>query len=359
MYIYLHLPFCSSICNYCDFPKVLYDKKYISNYLTSLKKEVINRYQQEPVKTIYIGGGTPTCLDIQELKQLLDITKYFKKEKNIEFTIESNIESLDQEKIKLLKQYRVNRISLGVQSLNKRILSDLNRHHTKNMVKEVIKALKRNDITNISIDYIYGVNSDINIIKEDLDEIIKLEIPHISCYSLIIEDGTIFKINNRKYIDDKIDLEMYNYIENFLEKNNYIHYEISNYAKNNYQSSHNLNYWNNGEYYGFGLGATSYLNNTRRTNTKNLTKYLNNTIVAEEIYEDKQLQISNEFILGLRKIDGISKNNFKNKYKKDIKEIKEVKELLSKGYLEETKTNIRIPKKYIYTSNEILISFIS
>ena len=115
----------------------------------------------------------------------------------------------------------------------------------------------------------------------------------------------------------------------------------------------------NGEYYGFGLGATSYLNNIRRTNTKNLTKYLNNTIVAEEIYEDKQLQISNEFILGLRKIDGISKNNFKNKYKKDIKEIKEVKELLSKGYLEETKTNIRIPKKYIYTSNEILISFIS
>ena len=104
MYIYLHLPFCSSICNYCDFPKVLYDKKYISNYLTSLKKEVINRYQQEPVKTIYIGGGTPTCLDIQELKQLLDITEYFKKEKNIEFTIESNIESLDEEKIKLLKQ---------------------------------------------------------------------------------------------------------------------------------------------------------------------------------------------------------------------------------------------------------------
>lgn len=358
MYIYLHLPFCSSICNYCDFPKVLYDKKFISNYLTALKKEVIDRYQQETVKTIYIGGGTPTCLDIRELKQLLDITKYFKKEKNIEFTIESNIESLDEEKIKLLKEYKVNRISLGVQSLNKNILNDLNRHHTKNMVKEVIKVLKNNNITNISIDYIYGVNSNINIIKEDLKEIIKLDIPHISCYSLIIEDGTIFKINNRKYIDDKIELEMYNYIENFLEKNNYIHYEISNYAKNNYQSIHNLNYWNNGEYYGFGLGATSFLNNIRRTNTRNLAKYLTNNIIDEEIYEDKKLQISNEFILGLRKIDGISKAKFQNKYNKDIKKIKVVKELLKKEYLEETKTNIRIPKKYIYTSNEILINFI-
>ena len=161
MYIYIHLPFCSSICSYCDFPKVLYEKKWIKKYLYSLKKEIETRYKNEPVKTIYIGGGTPTCLGLEELNELLEITNYFKKEKNIEFTIESNIESLTEEKIKLLKNFGINRISLGVQSLNTEVLKKLNRHHNKEMIIDVISKLKNNNLTNISIDYIYGVTSDI------------------------------------------------------------------------------------------------------------------------------------------------------------------------------------------------------
>ena len=138
MYIYIHIPFCNNICKYCDFPKLLYDKKYINSYLDSLEKEIINRYKGEVVKSIFIGGGTPTSLDVLELKKLLDITKLFNKEKEVEFSIESNIESLDEEKIKLLKEYGVNRISLGVQSFNNDTLVELNRKHTREQVFLVV-----------------------------------------------------------------------------------------------------------------------------------------------------------------------------------------------------------------------------
>ena len=358
MYIYIHLPFCSSICTYCDFPKMLYDKKFITKYLQSLKEEIKERYKNEVVKTIYIGGGTPTCLEKEELEELLKLTKIFKKEKEIEFTIESNVESLTEEKIQLLKNYGVNRISLGVQSLNKKILKELNRHHTKEMTINLINKLKKNHLTNISIDYIYGINSNINVIKEDLNTLIKLGIPHISCYSLIIEEGTIFKINKRKYIEEEIEEEMYHIIEKTLEENNYIHYEISNYAKAGYQSLHNLNYWNNNSYYGFGLGAVSYINNIRRTNTRNLTKYLRKEYIQEESNETKEIQISNELILGLRKIEGINIKEVNNKYQIDILSYYHIKDLLKEGLLELVNNNLRIPKKYIYISNNILVHFI-
>ena len=358
MYIYIHLPFCSSICTYCDFPKMLYDKKFTTKYLQYLKEEIKERYKNEVVKTIYIGGGTPTCLEKEELEELLKLTKIFKKEKEIEFTIESNVESLTEEKIQLLKNYGVNRISLGVQSLNKKILKELNRHHTKEMTINLINKLKKNHLTNISIDYIYGINSNINIIKEDLNTLIKLGIPHISCYSLIIEEGTIFKINKRKYIEEEKEEEMYRIIEKTLEENNYIHYEVSNYAKVGYQSLHNLNYWNNNSYYGFGLGAVSYINNIRRTNTRNLTKYLKKEYIQEELNETKEIQISNELILGLRKIEGINIKEVNNKYQIDILSYYHIKDLLKEGLLELVNDYLRIPKKYIYISNNILVHFI-
>ena len=143
MYIYIHIPFCSSICHYCDFPKILYDKKYIEQYLDALNKEISSRYKGEVVKSIYIGGGTPTSLDYDELKILLDIIKCFKKDKDIEFTIESNIECLDLNKIRLLKSYGVNRVSLGVQSFNNNTLKELGRNHDKAMVMDLISLLKK------------------------------------------------------------------------------------------------------------------------------------------------------------------------------------------------------------------------
>lgn len=358
MYIYLHIPFCTSICSYCDFPKLLYDKKYITKYLEAIKQEISSRYKGEEVLSIYIGGGTPTSLDSEELKYLLNLCSIFKTSQDLEFTIESNVESLTLEKIKLLKEYNVNRISLGVQSFQDDTLKELNRKHTKEDVIAVIENLKTEDFKNISIDYIYGVHPDIDETKQDIKTFLELDIPHISCYSLIIENNTIFGIKNRNYIAEEIELEMYNYLKNTLISKGYIQYEISNYAKDGYQSLHNLNYWNNGEYYGFGLGAVSYLNNSRITNTKNLTKYLSNNYIDNVEYEDENTNISNTFMLGFRKINGINTLEFRNKYNIDILDIKPVKRLIEEGKLVLANNQLYIHPNYIYLANEIIIEFI-
>lgn len=359
MYIYIHLPFCTSICSYCDFPKLLYDKKYTYKYLDVLKKEILTRYKGEEVKSIYIGGGTPTSLEIEELKYLFSfISSIFNYSNDIEFTIESNVESLSRDKIKLFSAYGINRVSLGVQSLNNNTLKELNRKHTRSDVFRVVKELKEEGFNNISIDYIYGVHNNIEEVEEDISTFLKLDVPHISCYSLIIEDNTIFGINNRKYIDEDIEEAMYKYIKNSLEDNGYKHYEISNYAKVGYESKHNLNYWNNNEYYGFGLGAVSYLNNNRITNTKNLTKYLANNYIDSIDYENMNIDISNTFMLGLRKVKGIDIIYFKNKYNKDIIDIEPVKRLINEGKLVLDNNRLYIHPNYFYLSNEIIIEFI-
>lgn len=358
MSIYIHVPFCTSICTYCDFCKMYYSKKFIEDYLNTLEKEIKERYQGEKVKTIFIGGGTPTSLDNTELTKLLEITKIFNREENIEFTIESNVESLDEEKLETMIKYGVNRLSIGVQSFSKDILKILGRNHNKEDVYNKINLAKKY-FDNINIDLIYAVTNDISIVKEDLKEFLKLDITHISTYSLIIEDKTILKINNHKNIDEDIDYQMYKLIENTLTPNGYIHYEVSNYAKKGYESKHNLVYWNNKEYYGFGLGSTSYINNIRRTNTKNLTKYLKSNYIDEEEYEDIDTRIENEIMLGLRKLEGINLDTFKEKYNIDLEDKYNIEKLLQDKYLIKENKHLKINKDYIYVSNEILLKILS
>ena len=317
MSIYIHIPFCNSICTYCDFCKIFYNKKYINDYLNNLEQEIKVRYKSEIVNTIFIGGGTPSSLDDEELIRLMNIIEIFKLNDNYEFTVECNIESITENKLKIMKKYGVNRISIGVESFDNSIIKLLGRNH--------------------------------------IDCFLKLDIPHISTYSLIIEDNTMLKINGMKNIDEDIDYEMYKYIEDALEKNNYIHYEISNYAKNGYQSKHNLVYWNNEEYYGFGLSSTSYINNERITNTKNLRNYLNGKYICTSISEDKEIKMENEVMLGLRKLDGIDLDRFKDKFNVSLEDIYNIDNLISEGYLVKEDNYIKINKKYMYISNEIIV----
>ena len=354
MSIYIHIPFCTTICTYCDFCKMYYNKKYVGEYLDSLKNEIEERYKGEKVKTIFIGGGTPTSLDENELIKLLEIIKIFDVCDNIEFTIESNIESITEDKLKIMKDYGVNRLSIGVQSLNDDVIKILGRVHTKEEVYSKV-ALVKKYFDNVSIDMIYAVTSDVEAVKTDIRELLKLDIPHISAYSLIIEDKTILKINDFQSIDEDVDYKMYRYIEQTLEDNGYIHYEISNYAKKGYESKHNLVYWNNEEYYGFGLSSTSYIGNVRRENTKNLNKYLNGIYLAEENYEDKDVRMENEIMLGLRKVEGLNLDTFKKKYNIDLDTRYNITSLIETGYLVKEGNRLKINKKYIYTSNEILL----
>ena len=353
MSIYIHIPFCNSICTYCDFCKIFYNKKYINDYLNNLEQEIKVRYKSEIVNTIFIGGGTPSSLDDEELIRLMNIIEIFKLNDNYEFTVECNIESITENKLKIMKKYGVNRISIGVESFDNSIIKLLGRNHTKKDVYNKMGIVKRY-FSNINIDLIYAAYDDINILKSDIDCFLKLDIPHISTYSLIIEDNTMLKINGMKNIDEDIDYEMYKYIEDALEKNDYIHYEISNYAKNGFQSKHNLVYWNNEEYYGFGLSSTSYINNERITNTKNLRKYLNGEYLDTSVYEDKDIRMENEIMLGLRKLDGIDLDRFKEKFNVSLEDIYNIDNLVRNGYLIRDNNCIKIDKKYMYISNEII-----
>ena len=353
--VYIHIPFCNNICSYCDFCKFYYNKNWIDKYLDSLEYEIKENYEGEIINTLYIGGGTPSSLSLDELIKLFNITNIFNLNKEYEFTIEFNIEDITEEKLELCKNNKVNRISIGVESFNKDNLKFLERNTNVN-IEEKINIVKKY-FDNINIDLIYALpNQNLLDLEKDIDEFLKLNIPHISCYSLILEEHT--KLHNKKIkpISEELDYEMYKLINKKLS--DYNHYEISNYSKDGYESKHNLVYWNNEEYYGFGVGASGYINNIRYNNSKNINNYLNKVYKKEEEKLNIEDKISYELILGFRKIDGINIDTFKDKYNKNIIDLYNIKELLNKNMLIIKDNNIFINEKYLYLSNEILVNFV-
>lgn len=357
---YIHIPFCDSICSYCDFCKFLKNNEWINKYLDSLQREINNNYKGEILDTIYIGGGTPSCLNELELTKLFNIIKILKLNKEYEFTFECNIENITKDKLKLLYNNGVNRLSMGIQTFNEKYLNFLNRKHTKEQIIENIKLAKEIGFKNINIDLIYGLpNQTLEDLNSDIEEFLKLDITHISTYSLIIEPNTKLYIDNNKNIDDNLDYEMYKLICSKLKDSGYNHYEISNFSKVGHESKHNLTYWNNDNYYGFGIGASGYIDNIRYDNTRSFNKYISGEYIKETHILDINETIENEFILGLRKINGISKEIFKEKYNKDIKDIEVVNKLLDDNKLLEDEKNIYINPNYVYVSNDILVEFIN
>lgn len=358
--IYIHIPFCDTICSYCDFCKFIINHDWVKEYLKALNSEIKDRYKGNLIETIYIGGGTPSSLSISELKELFKILKQIKMSKTLEFTFECNIESIDYDKLKILYENGVNRLSIGVQTFNKHYLKYLNRNHTKEDVINKIKVAKDIGFKNINIDLIYAIkNQALKELEEDINSLISLDITHISTYSLMIEPNTKLYIEKEKNIDEDLDYEMYKLICEKLKNSGYKHYEISNFAKEGFESKHNLTYWNNLEYYGFGLGASGYENSVRYDNTKNLNKYIKGEYVGESHKLNKKEILENEFILGFRKIDGINKNEFKKKYSIELKSVDTINKLLNEKKLLENEKNIYINPKYIYVSNDILLEFIN
>ena len=357
--VYIHIPFCNTICTYCDFCKFLYNKNWIDKYLIELEHEIKNNYKGELLKTIYIGGGTPSILSLNELKKLFSIINNFKIAEDHEFTFECNIESLNEEKLKFLFNNNVNRLSIGIQTFNDENLKFLNRKHNKNDIFTKIEMAKRIGFNNINIDLIYALpNEKLIDLENDITAFLNLNINHISTYSLIIEPHTKLYIDNIKNIDEDLDYEMYKLICDKMKKNNYIHYEISNFAKKGFESRHNLTYWNNKEYYGFGVGASGYIDGVRYDNTRNIQKYLNGEWLENSHKLSLNEKIENEFILGLRKIKGININDFYDKYNLDILKIEVIKNLIKCNKLILKNNNLFINSDYIYIQNEILIDLI-
>lgn len=357
--IYIHIPFCENICSYCDFAKVYYYSELVDKYLKVLEKELNTLPTNHPYETIYIGGGTPSALNVKELEYLFKVISRFKLARNYEFTVECNIENITLDKLNLFKKYGVNRLSIGIQSFNENNLAFLDRKYTKKEIIEKIKLVQKIGFDNINIDIIYALpNQTLKQLEEDIDSFIKLNINHISTYSLILEKNTKLYIQKIKSIDEELDCMMYDLIRNKLKENGYIHYEISNFCRPGYESKHNKIYWKNQNYYGVGLGASGYINNIRYTNTKSITNYLKGNIRYSEELQTELLELENEIILNFRTIDGINKKRFMEKYGFDLKDKYRIDDLIKNNILVETGTNYYINEDYWYLLNEILLRFI-
>ena len=356
---YIHIPFCSKICSYCDFCKMFYNKKFVSNYLEALDREIYDVYRGEELETIYIGGGTPSSLDISELKKLFSTLEMLDRSNSCEFTIECNIENTDEEKIKLFSEVGINRISFGVESFNKKNLSLLERESSYEKVVELVKLCRKYGINNINVDLMYALpDEDIEVLRKDLEMIFSLDVEHISTYSLIIEDHTKLSINGIKNISEDLDSEMYDVICNEMKNHGYSHYEISNFCKKGYESRHNLCYWNNKSYYGFGLGASGYIDNRRYSNTRSLNEYIDGNIILEEDYLTDDDIMEYEVILNLRKKEGISLNDFYSKYEVNFSDVFDYKYLVEKKLLILENNHLYIPEDKWYISNEIIVKLL-
>ncbi len=360
--LYVHIPFCEHICHYCDFVKrVPKDQQMIDTYLAALRKEIESYHAHATtIETIYIGGGTPSMLSLNQLDYLLKSLKEFHP---IEYTIEVNPESYTEDKGLLFKSYGINRISLGVQTFNEKLLNYLNRKHTNRKVYDVVKHLKRIGIERISIDLIYAIpGQTIQDLKDDLKHIEILDITHVSCYSLILEEKTYFyhQYLRGKFeqMDEDTEALMYKMVMDELKKQGFDHYEISNYAKQNHVSLHNLIYWTLGDYIGVGLGAHGFFDSYRTLNHKSLPKYLESPLEKKE-YQNEEIKLQDELIFGLRKTSGISLDDISKKYDVDVLiKFPKLQEKMDLNLVTIENGHLKLTEKGIFLGNQVFMVFI-
>ena len=324
--IYIHIPFCIKKCEYCDFISYCNKKEYVPQYINALKKEIKNNINKEyKITTIYIGGGTPSSIEENYIADIIETIKLNMNEENlkdfenIEVTIEVNPGTVNKEKLQVYKKIGINRLSIGLQETHNELLKSIGRIHTYEEFIKTYNLARKIGFNNINVDLMIALpNQTIRDIKENLEKITKLNPEHISVYSLILEEGTPFynkyNENKIKLPDEELERNMYWYVKNTLENNGYMHYEISNFSKKGFESKHNMNCWNQEEYLGFGVAAHSYNNRIRYSNTNSIEEYIkgsNKIIHEEQTLEDMQKEY---MLLGLRKIEGINIQKFKNKF---------------------------------------------
>ncbi len=365
--LYIHIPFCDQICTYCDFCKMVASDDLKREYMKALVKEI--EYYSDLVshiETIYIGGGTPSSLDIELLAAFLhelEVIIDFKKVK--EFTIEVNPNDVNPKLIKVLKKYKINRISMGVQSIDPVLLKFLGRTHNQDLVETAVKLLKKSEF-DINLDFLYAIpGQSIEQLKNDLSFIEKYQVEHISYYSLIVEDKTIlsYLINKNKVTDFSDDLarEFGDYVDESLGKMGYEKYEFSNYAKPGFESKHNLLYWNLEEYLGVGLNASSQYNYTRMKNPRKIKDYIEGTkkfaLVMHELEDfNPKLEL---ILMGLRKTEGINLDYYKSRVKNDLFSVyPQLKKHLDNNLLEIVEGYLRFTKDGVYVSNQVYIDII-
>ncbi|MBY6085185.1 radical SAM family heme chaperone HemW [Priestia flexa] len=371
---YLHIPFCHHICHYCDFNKVFFKNQPVMPYLEKMRdemKQTVERYPANDLKTIFVGGGTPTALDEKQLTYFLEsIHESFPVHDVKEFTFEANPNELTEEKLRILHAYGVDRLSIGVQTFNEQLLEKIGRVHSNQQAFQAVDEARKIGFRNISLDLMYSLpGQTISDFKETLDIAFSLDVEHISAYSLIIEPKTVFyNLMNKGKLrvpSQEDEAFMYEMLMDEMDKHGYSQYEISNFARSGYESLHNLTYWDNNDYYGIGAGAHSYIDGIRRSNIAPLKKYMQavtetNHAYLDEISVSKVERMEEEMFLGLRKTNGVNKASFYEKYKVEMNDVfsEPIKEYTNKGLLEQTESSLRLTKKGRFLGNEVFQAFI-
>lgn len=366
---YVHIPFCTQICYYCDFSKVFIKNQPVDAYLQALIRE-FRSYDITELRTLYIGGGTPTSISAVQLDYLLtELIRDLNLNTLEEFTIEANPGDLTVDKIEVLQKSAVNRVSLGIQTFNDKHLKRIGRSHNEAQIYSTIDALKTAGFQNISIDLIYALpGQTMDDVRSNVAKALSLNIPHLSLYSLILEHHTVFMNKMRRgklhLPTEDLEAEMFEYIISEMERNGFEHYEISNFTKPGFESRHNLMYWENVEYYGVGAGASGYLDGIRYRNRGPIQHYLKgvsegNARLSEEVLSKNEM-MEEELFLGLRKKEGVSIGKFEQKFgtsfEKRYGQI--VQELQSDGLLKENNGFIQMTKKGLFLGDTVAEKFI-
>lgn len=370
--LYIHIPFCNKVCPYCDFHKMVASDNLKEKYIKALIKESkIKNISKYDLSTLYIGGGTPSSLKMDLLEMLFSsLNEEINLEKLEEFTFECNPEDIHIDLLKLLKKYHVSRISIGVQTLNKSFQHHIKREFEYEKLSLVVKMLNECGFKNYSFDLMYGfLNQTISDIKLDIDKLVSLNPTHISIYSLIVEEHTIFgKLKNDGHIlesSDDIHANLYLFIIDYLEKLGYYQYETSNFSKKGYESIHNLIYWDHDEYLCLGSGASSFIDDVRSVTTTHIHEYIDSLINNKLPNVDSELldfeDLTDEFVMmALRKNEGVDTKVFEEEFGVDIFEYyPNINYLLKNNIIEERGKFLFIKKEFRYVANSVIVKFIS
>lgn len=340
--LYVHIPFCDSICSYCDFARVYNNEDRVDAYLKVLEKDVLSKDLSQ-LKTIYIGGGTPSALNLRQLRTLFKLLEPYTKNLS-EYTMEINPESLNREKAQLMSEYGINRASLGMQVTQNNLLKIINRKHTIEEVHTAIEILKESGINNISVDLMYGIPSQtLDDVLESIKVIHSFDITHVSLYSLTIEPNSAFGRLGYKEVDRNLDASMYEESIKSLKNYGFNRYEISNFSKEGYESKHNKYYWRYDDFIGVGLHASGKEDHKRYTNTRNIKEYLDGNFNPEIINLTLEDEMFEYIMMNLRLSEGMSISKYNELYNFDfcVKHKNAIKELTSEGLIILEEDNIR------------------
>ncbi|WP_394174617.1 radical SAM family heme chaperone HemW [Guptibacillus hwajinpoensis] len=375
--VYLHIPFCDYICHYCDFNKIFMQGQPVNDYLEHMDvemKNTLDRFPTNKIDTIFVGGGTPTALNEEQLEKFLkDVQDRFGPyvTDKLEFTMEANPGSVTPEKLRIMKSYGVNRLSIGAQAFQDSLLTRLGRGHSVEEIGEIVQMAKQEGFTNLSLDLMFGLpDQTIDQFSETISRALELGITHVSSYSLQVEKKTVFYNQWRKgelpLPTEEAEADMYALLISRLEEAGLSQYEISNFAKEGFESKHNITYWKNDEYYGIGAGAHSYIDGVRRANAGPLKQYMNRIDENGFPYMDdnvltKAERMEEEMFMGLRMREGVSKQRFEVKFGQPMFSVfgKQIEDLTSKNLLQDTGTHISLTEKGFFLGNEVFQEFLA